>query len=92
MTFDCPPGGHCVTCGDDATTMRVLRVDEGRGLALCRDDEGTRRTVEIELVAPVGEGDGLLVHAGVALVRLGHERPEAERSASGRGAGYPAGP
>jgi hydrogenase maturation factor len=50
--------------------MRVLRVDEGRGLALCRDDEGTRRTVEIELVGPVATGDSVLVHAGVALTKL----------------------
>jgi hydrogenase maturation factor len=50
--------------------MRVLRVDDGRGLALCSDDDGTRRTVEIELVAPVTAGDAVLVHAGVALTRL----------------------
>jgi len=50
--------------------MRVLRVDDRRGLALCSDDQGVRRTVEVELVAPVGEGDDVLVHAGVALVRL----------------------
>jgi hydrogenase maturation factor len=50
--------------------MRVLRVDEPRGLALCSDPDGTHRTVEIELVGPVGRGDDVLVHAGVALVRL----------------------
>ena len=70
MTFDCLPGGHCVTCGDEATSMRVLRVDDGRGLALCSDPDGTHRTVEIELVGPVARGDDVLVHAGVALVRL----------------------
>jgi len=49
--------------------MRVVRVDEARGLALCAEADGTRRTVEIELVAPVRTGDALLVHAGVALGR-----------------------
>ena len=60
-------GGHCVTCGDDATPMRVLRVDEERGLALCAGDDGVKRTVEVALVAPVTPGDELLVHAGVAI-------------------------
>jgi hydrogenase maturation factor len=71
VTFGCPPGAHCVTCGDDATPMRVVRVDEERGLALCAEADGTRRTVEIELVAPVAGGDEVLVHAGVALARSG---------------------
>jgi hydrogenase maturation factor len=50
--------------------MRVLRVDDGRGLALCREPDGTRRTVEIDLVGPVTAGDAVLVHAGVALTLL----------------------
>ena len=50
--------------------MRVLRLDSARELALCEDDDGDRATVEIALVEPVGTGDSLLVHAGVALVRL----------------------
>jgi hydrogenase maturation factor len=50
--------------------MRVLRVDSRRGLALCDDGEGSRRSVEIELVKPLAEGDSVLVHAGVALVRM----------------------
>ncbi len=63
-------GEHCVTCGDDGVPMRVLRLDEPRGLALCADADGAHHTVETELVAPVAAGDELLVHAGVALVRL----------------------
>lgn len=63
---------HCVTCGDEGVPMRVLSVDDARGLALCADERGARSTVEIALVDPVpGPGDELLVHAGVALVRLG---------------------
>ena len=50
--------------------MTVVRVDAGRGLALCEDEDGARATVETELVEPVGEGDRLLVHAGTALVAL----------------------
>ncbi|MCW3002935.1 MAG: hypothetical protein JWQ20_2233 [Conexibacter sp.] len=61
---------HCVTCGDDGVPMRVLAVDESRGLALCEDDSGTHGSVEVALVAPVVPGDTLLVHAGTALTRL----------------------
>jgi hydrogenase maturation factor len=58
---------HCVTCGDVAEPMRVLRVDEDRGLALCSDETGDRHTVEIALVLPVAVDDELLVHAGTAI-------------------------
>jgi hydrogenase expression/formation protein HypC len=50
--------------------MRVVRVDAGRELALCEDDAGSRSSVEIALVTPVGPGDVLLVHAGTALMRM----------------------
>jgi hydrogenase expression/formation protein HypC len=60
---------HCITCGDDGVPMRVLRVDEVRGLALCEDDEGAHASVEIALV-DAGVGDTLLVHAGTALMRM----------------------
>jgi hydrogenase assembly chaperone HypC/HupF len=63
-------GEHCITCADEGTPMRVLRVDEVRGLALCEDDGGVHSTVEIALVEPVAAGDGLLVHAGTAIARL----------------------
>ena len=49
--------------------MRVLGVDEARGLALCEGDSGLRSTVEVGLVDAV-PGDRLLVHAGTALARL----------------------
>jgi hydrogenase assembly chaperone HypC/HupF len=61
---------HCITCGDDGVPMRVLRLDDERGLALCADDGGAHHTVETALVEPVRPGDELLVHAGVALVSL----------------------
>ena len=61
---------HCITCGDDGVPMQVLRIDTDRGLALCADADGARHTVETALVAPLGPDDDVLVHAGVALVRL----------------------
>ena len=65
-------GDHCVTCADEGVPMRVLALDAARGLALCAEtgDDGARATVEIALVEPVAPGDALLVHAGVALVKL----------------------
>ena len=67
---DCDPHAeHCITCGDVGVPMRVLRVDED--LAVCEDADGGVRTVEVALVEEVGPGDELLVHADVALVRLG---------------------
>ena len=65
---DC--GDHCITCSDEGVPMQVERIDEGRGLALCSADDGSKSTVEIALVEPVAPGDRLLVHAGVALVGL----------------------
>jgi hydrogenase maturation factor len=61
---------HCITCGDDGSPMRVLRIDAARRLALCVDDDGEHHTVEIALV-DVAPGAEVLVHAGVALVAVG---------------------
>jgi hydrogenase maturation factor len=60
---------HCITCGDEGIPMTVLRIDEERGLALCSAAGGEKSTVEIALVE-VETGDSVLVHGGVALVRL----------------------
>jgi hydrogenase maturation factor len=60
-------GEHCITCGDVAVPLTVVRVDDQRGLALCEADDGRRETVEIALVAPVSPADRLLVHAGTAI-------------------------
>jgi hydrogenase maturation factor len=62
---------HCITCGDIAVEMTVLRVDEARELALCEAMDGARETVEIALVAPVSPADRLLIHAGTAIARQG---------------------
>jgi len=61
---------HCVTCSDEGIPMRVVRMDERRGLALCEDTAGKRASVETALVDGVSSGDTLLVHAGTALTRV----------------------
>jgi hydrogenase maturation factor len=50
--------------------MTVLELDDDRGLALCEDSAGERQAVEVTLVESIEPGDEVLVHAGVALVRL----------------------
>jgi hydrogenase maturation factor len=65
----CDDASHCITCGDEAVPLRVLKVDTERDLALCEDDGGEHTTVEIALVLPVAPGDQLLVHAGTAIGR-----------------------
>jgi hydrogenase maturation factor len=71
----CDATTGCITCGDVAIPLTVMRLDEGRGLALCADDDGNSETVETDLVAPVAPGDRLLVHAGTAIARLTEETP-----------------
>jgi hydrogenase assembly chaperone HypC/HupF len=69
----CDPAGECITCGDVAIPMRVVRIDQGRDLALCCDHEGHRSTVETALVDQVAAGDEVLVHAGTAIAKLDQE-------------------
>ena len=69
----CDHAVGCVTCGDEAVAMRVVRFDKRRDLALCRT-EGRTRTVDTLLVGAVAPGEVLLVHADVALQRLLEER------------------
>ncbi len=65
----CDHGPGCITCGDEAVPMEVLRVDVERELALCLGPAEERGTVETALVAPVAPGEVLLVHAGTAIGR-----------------------
>ncbi len=68
---ECVAAHGCITCGDVAISMRVLKVDDKRRLALCADAENRHESVEIALVEPVAAGETLLVHAGTALGRAG---------------------
>ena len=56
----------CITCGDHAVELRVVSIDDARGLAVCADESGASIEVDVLLVAPVDCGDRLLVHAGTA--------------------------
>jgi len=58
----------CITCGDEAVTARVVRVD---GATATVDVDGEREQVGVELVEPVEPGDVLLCHAGIALEKVG---------------------
>ena len=69
MSF-CDHDVGCITCGDVALELTVVKVDRERELALCATGEGERETVEICLVGVVRPGDALLVHAGTALQRI----------------------
>ena len=59
---------HCITCGDIAVEVRVLRLlpDE---LADVDTGEGTKR-VSVALVS-AGVGDTIVVHAGEAIAVVG---------------------
>jgi hydrogenase maturation factor len=78
---------HCITCADDGVAMRVDRVDERRGLALCVDHQGSRSTVETALVEPVRAGDVLLVHAGTAIAALAGNEADTSAPNAGHGSG-----
>ena len=66
----CEHEDGCITCGDEAVAMELLRLDEpDAGLALCADGEGRTQTVDLGLVAAAA-GDRVLVHAGAALTLI----------------------
>jgi len=58
----------CVTCSDAGIPVWVVCV-EGDD-ALCEDAAGNRAQIAVELVAPVGTGEVLLTHGGVAIGRV----------------------
>jgi hydrogenase maturation factor len=70
---ECVAAHGCITCGDEAVAMRVVKIDAERSLALCSDEHGERASVEIALVEPVMCGEMLLVHAGTALTHAAAE-------------------
>ncbi len=68
----CTTDHGCVTCADEGVEVRVVGMGQ-EGLADCIDPAGVHGEVDASLVGEVVPGDALLVHAGVALVRLERE-------------------
>ena len=66
----------CITCGDVAVELRVVSVDDARGLAVCADEHGGSVEVDVLLVAPVTPGEQLLVHAGTAIAVSSGRTPD----------------
>jgi len=64
---------HCITCSDEGVPMRVIELREA-GIVDAVDGTGSRNEVMADLVGDVAPGDTLLVHAGVALLRLDESR------------------
>ena len=67
----CAVRGGCIACGGVAGPLTVLGVAGSD--ARCRDGEGREELVATELVGPVAPGDRVLVHARVAIARLGED-------------------
>ena len=59
----------CITCGDVAVPMRVIRTGGEDGLADCVSEDGETAAVDLGLVDAV-PGDAVLVHACVAIQRI----------------------
>ena len=66
----CGIDGHCITCSDEAVTVKVVSVDDMTGLALVSVEDVTEE-VDITLIETVSVGDMVLVHGGVAIAHLG---------------------
>lgn len=77
-------GEHCITCSDEGVAMTVLRVDRARELAICEAADGSQRSVEAALVAPLAAGERVLVHAGVAIASLAAGEEAAAERVRGR--------
>ncbi len=65
----CSAEPGCITCGDVAVVLTVASVSGSD--ARCRDERDREELVATELVGDIRPGDRVLVHAGVAIERLG---------------------
>jgi hydrogenase expression/formation protein HypC len=63
----------CITCGDVAVPMRVVRIGGEDGLAECVTEDGEAAAVDLGLLEDAAVGDAVLVHACVAIQRLEEE-------------------
>ena len=66
----CATDHGCITCADEGVEVTVAGV-AADGLVDCVDGNGVAGQVDAALVGDVASGDVLLVHAGVAIARLG---------------------
>jgi hydrogenase maturation factor len=69
-------GPVCITCSDQGEPATVL-VSDGTEARVELDD-GAVRTVDVSLVEPLHRGDGVLLHAGIAIARLAPASATAE--------------
>jgi hydrogenase maturation factor len=60
----------CITCGDVAVPMRVVRTGGEDGLAECVSEDGDAASVDLSLIEDARQGDAVLVHACVAIQKL----------------------
>ena len=65
MTAEGCHGDHCITCGDIAVEVRVLRLLPD-SLAVVDNGQGAEEEVSIALVSAAA-GDTILVHASEAI-------------------------
>jgi hydrogenase maturation factor len=61
-------GPVCITCSDQGEPGTVIASDGVE--AQIRVADGDVRTVDVSLVDPLEPGDGVLLHAGIAIARL----------------------
>jgi hydrogenase expression/formation protein HypC len=77
----CSSDEHCITCGDIAVEVRVVRLLPD-GLAVVDTGEG-EETVSVALVS-AAVGDTILVHAGEALTVLGSPGEDTDLGSPGQ--------
>jgi hydrogenase expression/formation protein HypC len=70
----CTPDGTCTMCSDQDVILRIVRVAPD-GSALAEAADGRREEIQVGLVDAVAPGDVVLVHGGVAVVRIRREEP-----------------
>jgi hydrogenase maturation factor len=58
---------RCITCGDIAVAATVVEVV---GSTATVELDGAREQVGIDVVGPVGVGEVLLCHAGIAIDKV----------------------
>jgi hydrogenase maturation factor len=67
----CEVDAVCITCSDQGRPARVVAPPRGvLGLAVV-EVAGRREEVDVTLVGAVHPGDGVLIHAGTAIGRVG---------------------